>query len=171
MSSPFNFNVSFDEIAREIKDGVREFAREFKDEAKRFEESASKGRPFEPGPGFRRFEQAFGGRLAYERYEDDEGNLSFRFLLPGFEESGIKLFFRGDTMVLKASLPEGMKAAYETGSRLLRDVERWEYPVPADRYRQAEARAALKNGVLTVTVPSAWDSSSAIKVEIVKEGN
>jgi len=94
--------------------------------------------------------------------------------MPGFEETGIELSFKGDSMLLRAHLAgpaaetEGARTLWR--SFVLKDVERREYPVPAERYDQAQAKAVLRNGVLTVRIPEKRDESSGLKIEIVKEG-
>jgi len=163
---------SFDDLARDLKHGFRDFVREMKDGARAFEQEFGKGRP--EGERYE-FQFGSGGFPRSMRSKNEDGSLVFQFLLPGFEEAGIDLSFKGDMMILKASLPEHMKD--DSGQKrqrpfFMRDIDRREFPVPAALYKQAEAKAVLRNGILTVTIPAAEeDMSDAIKVEIVKEGN
>lgn len=91
----------------------------------------------------------------------------------GFDESCVDLSFKGDLMIPKATVPEYLRQKVRDGNRpFVRDIDRCEYPVPADRYDQASVKAVLKNGFLTVTIPAREeDPSEPIKVNIVKEGN
>lgn len=189
MSHAFRFNDPFDDFGHDIKEGIKEFTEGFRDfihevaeEAKTCEEEHGGcfggGQHFEHG--------CFGGGKFDFRFDDDfyprynvskkeDGSIVFEFLLPGFEETCIELSFKGDSMILKARLPESLRAkSGDTRRRrfTLRDIERREYPVPAERYDQAAAKAVFKNGILTVTVPSKEeDMSDAVRVEIIKEGN
>lgn len=177
MHHNFHQNGSFEDFAREIGNGIREFIEEIKQEAGSFDQK------FGPGcwsgkPGFQDSNFSFrfkgGYQPRYTRYTDSANNLVFEFMLPGFEEDGINLSFKGDSMILKASLPENLKADGEDRHwrpGMPRDIERSEYFVPAARYLQNEAKAVLKNGILKVSIPAVVeDDSDAIKVEIVKEG-
>jgi len=181
MHNHFNQNGSFEDIARDIGNGIREFMKEFRQEfgpeSGTFDQKFGSGcwsgkNRFNDGNFSFRFNGGHGPR--YGRYTSEDGTLIFEFLLPGFEEAGIDLSFKGDTMILKATLPESMKQtdddkAWRPG--MPRDIERCEYPVPAERYRQNEAKAVLKNGILKVSIPAVEeDDSDAIKVEIVREG-
>jgi len=188
MSQSFGFDGSFEDLARQFKDGIKEFARGMADEIRsheaefgrmndefgRMHDSFKHGeRKHGCGPDFSfRFDRAFGPR--FDRYRAEDGSLVFEFMLAGFDESCLDLSFRGDLMILKATLPEQLRARQEDGRRrpFLRDIERSEHSVPADRWDQAAARAAFRNGLLTVTIPAKEeDMSGAVKVEIVKEGN
>jgi HSP20 family molecular chaperone IbpA len=110
-------------------------------------------------------------------YKNSDGSIIFEFLLPGFDQAGIDIRFRGDTMFLTARLPEGPNE--ETKRRVthqgfeLKNHERLEFSVPADDYTQNQAKAVMRNGVLTITIPpkDAADDPNCIRVEILKEGN
>lgn len=181
MSQSFNFSGSFEDFIRDLKHGIRDFARAMADEVRAHEGEFQDAF----GPGFGNAGPCCGGEGSgfrfggfgqprYERYTDGNGALVFRFLLPGFDESCIDLSFRGDSMVLKATLPEYLRAKAEDGRRhpFLRDLERREYPVPADRYDHLAARAGFRNGILTVTIPAKEeDMGDAVRVDIIKEGN
>ncbi|MBU0926981.1 MAG: Hsp20 family protein [Spirochaetes bacterium] len=166
--SRFNeFGESFESIIRELSSGAEEFARAMAAEAE------SKG--YGDFCGGKKFNMHFDNPLypRHDSYEAADGSLVYRFLLPGFDESCISLTFKGDTMVLKATLPERLRAEAAAGRKpFLRDVDRREYRVPAERYDQPAAKAAFRDGILTVTIPAKEeDMSQSIKVEIVKEGN
>ncbi len=184
MSSSFDFNASFGDLAREFSKGAKEFARAMAEEA----ESRGYGercREFADGLGSGSFDLNLDLQdSAYPRhqtYKLDDGSLVYRFMLPGFDEKAIDLSFKGDLMILKAKLAEDFREPSGGERRgpfgdafrkpFARDVERREYKVPAERYDQAAAKASYKNGVLTVTIPpKEEDMSYAIKVEIKKDG-
>lgn len=168
MSSFFNLNDSLEDLVRDLKSGAKEFARAMADEAEAHGFAEGCGGPRDFNFRFDTF-----GFPRYNTYNREDGSLVFEFLLPGFEESGINLSFKGDKMILKATLPGSIRSGAAEGRKpFLRDIDRREYPVPADRYNQPAAKAAFRNGVLTVTIPEVEDDlSGAIKVEIVKEGN
>ncbi|MBN2875014.1 MAG: Hsp20/alpha crystallin family protein [Spirochaetales bacterium] len=167
MSSTFNINETLEDLVRELNSGAREFARVMAEEAKAhgYAESCSAPGSFDLG-----FEN-----LVYPRcdsFNNDEGSLVFRFQLPGFDESGINLSFKGDAMVLTAKAPaQGSTGFAGSQKPFIKDVNRREYRVPADQYDQAAAKAVYKSGILTVTIPPAANAVDAIKVEIVKEGD
>ena len=198
MAHNYQSDGPFEDIAREIKQGIKEFAqgmkqfaREISEEARAYEEKH--GNPFtgptsgpsagptaEPDHGccgdkeFRfHFDDALFPRCNVYRNEDK--SIVYEFILPGFDESCIDLSFKGDTMILKASLPEHLRRKEGEDFRrrfTLRDIERREYNVPAERYDQAAAKAVFRNGILTVTIPpKEEDMSDAVRVKIVKDGN
>lgn len=108
-------------------------------------------------------------------YITEDGSLVFEFLMAGFEQSSIDLRFKGDSMVLSARLQRS--AANQDDIRYmhrgfsLNDFDRCVYAVPADRYDQAKAKASMRNGILTVTIPVKDDSNDPtwVRVEIVKD--
>jgi len=110
-------------------------------------------------------------------WKTDDGKLIHQFALPGFEEAGISVTYKGDSMVLKARLPESAFEAenqrYQRRDFTLHNIERQEYPVPADIWDQENTKAVLRNGILTVTVLSKVDSegSDGVRIEIIREGN
>lgn len=181
MSSYFNLNESLENLVRELKTGAEQFARAMASEA----EARGQAEGCFGGPAGGTHGGNFGGskdfpfnfeNLGYPRHETFEqadGSLVYRFQLPGFDESCINLSFRGDLMILKATVPERLRAESASGSgSFLRDIDRREYRVPADRYEQTAVKAIFRNGILTVTIPPKdEDMSGAIKVEIIKEGN
>lgn len=181
MSSYFNLNESLENLVRDLKTGAEQFARAMASEA----EAQGKTDGFFGGNAGNNSGSHFGGakdfsfnfeNLGYPRHETSEqsdGSLVYRFQLPGFDESCINLSFRGNLMILKATVPERMRAESAEGrGSFLKDINRREYNVPADRYDQTAVKAVFKNGILTVTIPlKDEDMSGAIKVEIIKEGN
>jgi HSP20 family molecular chaperone IbpA len=110
-------------------------------------------------------------------YKASDDSMVIEFLLPGFDQAGIDIRFRGDTMFLTARLPEGPgtepKRKINNQGFTLKNYERLEYAVPADDYAQNLAKAVMRNGVLTITIPpkDAADDPNCIRVEILKEGN
>ncbi len=175
MSHPFNFNGSLEDLIHELKDGVREFARSMANEEGSFEEAFKPKGSDQDCRGNRDFSFRFGsqGRPRYSESTNDDGSIVFEFLLPGFDESCIDLSFKGDMMVLKATVPDYLRQKLREGNRpFVRDVDRREYPVPANRYDQAAVKAVLKNGILTVTIPArAEDPDDSVRVNIVNEGS
>lgn len=173
MSDFFNFNESIEDLVRNLKTGAKEFAKVMSEEAKArgYQDGCFGPKDFGFNKDFNfSFNQFSNPR--YETYKREDGSLVFEFLLPGFEESGIDLSFKGDAMILKASLPESHRSGPEGRRPFLRDIDRREYAVPADKYDQPAAKAVFRSGVLTVTIPAVEeDTSGQIKVEIVKEGS
>ncbi len=110
-------------------------------------------------------------------FRKDDGSIVFEFLLPGFDQAGIDIRFRGNTMFLTARLPEGpsedVKRKVTSQGFTLKNHERLEYTVPSDDYAQNLAKAVMRNGILTITIPprDAADDPNCIRVEILKEGN
>ncbi len=110
-------------------------------------------------------------------WKTDDGKLVHQFVMPGFEESDISVTFKGDSMVLKAKLPgsaadtEGVR--YQRRDFNLMNIDRQEFPVPADIWDQEKTTAVLRNGILTVTVPAKAEAegSGGVRIEIIKEGN
>jgi len=181
MSSYFNLNESLENLVRDLKTGAEQFARAVASEAEAHGQAegsfsgstgGTHGSNFGGSKDFSfNFENL--GYPRHETFEQADGSLVYRFQLPGFDESCINLSFKGDTMILKATLPEHLRAESAEGRRsFLRNIDRREYNVPADRYDQTAVKAVFKNGILTVTIPPKdEDMSGAIKVEIIKEGN
>lgn len=107
----------------------------------------------------------------------DDKSLVFEFALAGFEEENITVEFKGDYMVLAASVPESLRnkenVRYFKRRLKLKDVESQKYYVPEDKYDQTEATAVFRNGILTVTVPARETVSEkeGFKVHIKREGN
>ena len=110
-------------------------------------------------------------------WKTDDGKLVYQFVLPGFEESGISVTFKGDSMVLKARLPEAFAGTegirYQRRDFVPCDIERQEFPVSADIWDQEKTTAVLRNGILTVTVPAKVEAegSGGVRIEIVRDGN
>ncbi len=181
MSSYFNLNESLENLVRDLKTGAEQFARAMASEAEAHGQAegcfsgstgGTHGGNFGGSKDFSfNFENL--GYPRHETFEQADGSIVYRFQLPGFDESCINLSFKGDTMILKATLPEHLRAESAEGRRsFLRNIDRREYSVPADRYDQTAVKAVFKNGILTVTIPPKdEDMSGAIKVEIIKEGN
>ena len=162
-------------------DGFKDAARDFGDYMRDMAGEAGwkgQGGPFGRNWGGhfdRHFADLFSPRANI--YTTQNGSLVFEFMLPGIDESAINLSFSGDTMILKAQAPEeGAEQEtrrYEMRRFVIRDIDRREYSVPADRYDQAAVRASYRHGILTVTVPRREGAAETegIKVEIQREGN
>ncbi|MGO8693769.1 MAG: Hsp20/alpha crystallin family protein [Rectinemataceae bacterium] len=158
-------------------EGFKNAARDFGDIFKDMAEDAGwrdRGSPFDhawSGRGEHPFADYFYPRANV--FVDEDKSLVFEFLLPGFDESSIKLSFKGDTMVLEAEAPERTQRRYEIRRFTLRDIDCREYPVSAERYDQSLARASHRNGILTVSIPRREGSpeTEGIRVEIRREGS
>jgi molecular chaperone IbpB/HSP20 family protein len=105
----------------------------------------------------------------------DDKSMVFEFALAGFSEEDIELEFRGDYMVLSATVPQehrDTEGLHYLKKRLkLKDVTEQKYYVPEDKYDRENAGAEFKNGLLTVTVPSKEQADEAPGVRInIKSG-
>ncbi|HET7839319.1 MAG TPA: Hsp20/alpha crystallin family protein, partial [Rectinemataceae bacterium] len=60
---------------------------------------------------------------------------------------------------------------YERRQFSLRDIGRREYPVPADRYHQDQAKAVFRNGILRVSIPARGEGAEGggIRIDIETE--
>ena len=169
------FGVDFDELRK----GIKDFAENMKGFA-----GEQCGNDYRKEWGFNpcgheyhdfRFDEAWYPRTNI--FVGQDRSLVLEFMLPGFDEKDISLTFKGDKLLLSAHLPadrtEREGCRWERKSFRLRDIERREYTVPADRYDQAAVKAVFRNGILTVTIPALdiAETEGAIKIEIVKEGN
>lgn len=107
-------------------------------------------------------------------YVKDDGSIVLEFALAGYDESAVSVSFQGDYLVLSAKAAsgsaEGEEGRFSRRGFRPRDIERQKYRVPAEDYAQELAKAAFKNGVLTVTVPPKEGEGSGIRIDIVKEG-
>lgn len=183
---PIDFNQSqgFEDLSR-MADRFRHCIKDAVNDPELAEKLRNFGSQFDTG-----FSHAFGhGQQASDgkptanpaplmnSFRKDDGSIVFEFLLPGFDQAGIDIRFRGDIMFLTARLPEGPsedgKRRFTTQGFILKNHERLEYTVPADDYAQNLAKAVMRNGVLTITIPprDAADDPNCIRVEILKEGN
>jgi HSP20 family protein len=101
--------------------------------------------------------------------------LVFEFALAGFDEESVSLEFRGDYMILSASIPEERKGddeiKYLKRRLKFRDIVEQKYFAPMDKFDRDAVEAKFRNGVLTVKIPPREEAASAegIKIEIVKE--
>jgi HSP20 family molecular chaperone IbpA len=169
------FGINVEDIKREARD----FAEYMKGMAA---ETAENAKPGYDGAFARQCcdNDARFSDLYYPRtntYVTQDRSLVFEFMLPGFDEKGLSLSFKGDKMVLKARAPEDMTppkdCRFQKRRFEVRDIDYREYPVPADRYDQSKVKALFRNGILTVTIPAVEDVADigGVKIEIVKEGN
>jgi HSP20 family protein len=108
-------------------------------------------------------------------YLTKDREMVFEFALSGLDEKSIDLQFKGDYMVLTATVPEELKTKenvrYFKRRLKLKDVTEQKYYVPATKFDREKVTAQLKNGLLRVIVPPKEDytSDEGIKVEIIKE--
>ena len=184
MHIDFNQSEGFEELSK-MADRFKHCIRDAMDDPELAEKLRRFGSQFDAG-----FAHAFGQepRTPSEAstpapsplmnsYKTSDDSIVFEFMLPGFDQAGIDIRFRGDTMFLTARLPEGpseeLKRRVTNQGFTLKNYERLEYAVPADDYAQSLAKAVMRNGVLTVTIPPKDDSDdpNCIRVEILKEGN
>jgi HSP20 family molecular chaperone IbpA len=184
MHIDFNQSEGFDELSKMadrfrhcIKDAVNDpdLARKLRDFGSQFDAGFSHA--FGQGAQTASARQTPSPAPLMNSYRNSDDSIIFEFLLPGFDQSGIDIRFRGDTMFLTARLPEGpseeFKSKVSQQGFVLKNHERLEYTVPADDYAQNLAKAVMRNGVLTITIPpkDAADDPNCIRVEILKEGN
>jgi len=184
MHIQFNQSEGFEELSK-LADRFGHCIKDAMDDPELAEKLRSFGSQFDSGfsHAFGQGKQSSGAKPAatpaplMNSFRKDDGSIVFEFLLPGFDQAGIDIRFRGDIMFLTARLPEGPS---DEGKRRLthqgfslKNYERLEYTVPADDYIQNLAKAVMRNGVLTITLPpkDESDDPNCIKVEILKEGN
>ena len=109
----------------------------------------------------------------YNTYTNRDGDMVLEFALAGIDEKDVSITFQGDYLVLNAKAPSRGDIDDTSGSSAQgfkpRNIDRQRYLVKASDFQQEKAKAVFKNGVLTITVPSA--EMQGIKIEIVKEGN
>jgi HSP20 family protein len=168
------FGPSLDDIMR----AAREFAEKMK-------EMGSEMGPFGFDSCFEGFfNRGFDGRREQWRsysfppanvYASPDGSMVLEFALAGIDEGSVSVSFQGDDLVLSAKAAE-REGASEAGGFSRhgfkpRDIVRQKYRVSAEDYRQDQAKAVFKSGVLTVTIPPKAVESEGIKIEIVKEGD
>ncbi len=119
--------------------------------------------------GFTNWDDSFGrgwgglgrfGDYLYPRtnaYTLENGDLVFELMLPGYEEEGVSISFVEDKMILKARAPlpaaDEATRRYEARHFQLKDIDRREYPVSAERYDQSAARATYRSGILKIRIP------------------
>lgn len=167
----------FDACMGDFKDAARDFGEKIRGWA---EESGFGGWD---DPLGREWGRSGGGGFAdslYPRvnaYVAEGGDLFIELLLPGYGQEGISISFSEDKMILKARAPlpapDENSRNYEVRRFRLRDIDRREYPVSAERYDQAAAVATYKDGILSVRVPrrEGFAPAEGFRVDIVKEGN
>ena len=183
MHIEFNQSEGFEELSK-MADRFKHCVKDAMDDPELAEKLRRFGSQFDAG-----FAHAFGHgpQTAKENpvvtpplmnsYRTSDDSIVFEFLLPGFDQAGIDVRFRGDTMYLTARLPEGpseeLKHKVSQQGFVLKSYERLEYTISADDYAQNLAKAVMRNGVLTITIPpkDAADDPNCIRVEILKEGN
>ncbi|GAB1431554.1 hypothetical protein MASR2M29_01790 [Spirochaetota bacterium] len=169
----FDFGSAFNNLARELKKGLKEISKAFSEEGEA-RTYGEKGRGFADGFGNFDFNLDINdfGLPRHQSYKLEDGSLVYRFMLPGFDENGIDLSFKGDMMILKARLAPELKEGIPNGPRrfFAKDIDRKEYRVPAEQYNQGASKAVYRNGILTVTIPpKEEDDTYTIKVDISKD--
>jgi len=108
-------------------------------------------------------------------YMLDDRTQVFEFALAGFREEDINLEFKGDYMVLSASVPEGTEP--ETGAHFLKrrlkfkDIKGQEYYVPEDKFNRDATKATFRNGILKVTIPPKEEVKEKAGVKITIESD
>ncbi len=109
-------------------------------------------------------------------YMTPDKALNFEFALAGFEESDVRLEFKGEYMVFAASAPAEARREDEVRyfkRRLkLKDIPEQKYYVPEDKFDRNKVEAVFRNGILRVTVPPREDAGAqeGQKIDIKKEG-
>lgn len=169
----FDFGIDFDKIV----DAAKEFGAKFKEMAPEFQADwfGPCGGHEQTGRGGGQSPQHWYAYPPTNAYVTSDDSLVMEFALAGIDESSVSISFQGDYLVLDARLAAKKadeEPRYSRHGFRPRDVRRQKYLVPAEDYAQERAKAVLKHGLLTVTVPAKdFPEGSGVKVEIVKEGN
>ena len=169
-----SYRYHFEDCMGDFKEAARDFGERLRGWA---EESGFTGQDDPRGWG--RSGWSFADALfpRTNSFVAENGDLVIELLLPGYGQEGLSISFSEDKMILKARAPlpaaDENSRHYEQRHFQLRDIERREYPVSAERYDQAGAAAVYKNGILTVRIPrrEGFSDTAGIKVHIVKEGD
>jgi HSP20 family protein len=174
----FNKGVDFGSSLDDIIQAAREFGEKMKGmgpEMGPFGFESCFEHAFDRGPEGHHDHSHYYAYPPANMYTTRDGSMVLEFALAGVDESAVTVTFQGDYLLLSAKVAERETEADSNGFARRgfrpRDVDRQKYRVPAEDYRQDEAKAVFKNGVLTVTVPPKSPESDGIKIEIVKEGN
>jgi HSP20 family protein len=168
----FDFGIDFDRII----DAAKEFGAKFKDMAPEFQADWFSPCGCRESAGSGVNQPRWYAYPPTNSYVDSNDSLVMEFALAGIDESAVSISFQGDFLVLDARLSGEKKTEgelrYSRHGFRPRDLRRQKYLVPAEDYAQEKARAVLKYGLLTVTIPAKeFPEGSGVKVEIVKEGN
>ena len=113
-------------------------------------------------------------------YMKSDRTLVLEFALAGFAEADIDLQFQGDYLVLNAKAPESTaddgdeskeEVRYFKRRLKLKTIEDQKYYAPEDKFDREQVKAAYRNGLLRVTIPSKETVSSkeGVKVDIVAD--
>jgi HSP20 family molecular chaperone IbpA len=165
----FDFGIDLDKIietAKEFGERIKQMAPEMRGEW--FDHCRGPGRP-ERESGQQRWYSYPPANI----YTDADMNLVMEFDLAGMDESTLSIAFQGDYLVLdaKAASSTGGEFDYSRHGFRPRDIRRQKYLAPAEDYAHDKAKAVLKRGVLTVTIPPKdFPDGSGVRVEIIKEG-
>lgn len=108
-------------------------------------------------------------------YMTSDKTLVFEFAVAGFDESDVKLEFKGEYMLLSATAPEGAKnedVHYFKRRLKFKDIPEQRYHVPVDKFDRDKVKAIFKNGVLRVTIPPKDEPNhdEGVTIDIEKEG-
>jgi len=173
----FDFGIDLDnviEAAKEFGAKIREMAPEMK--AEWFDPCHQQGSCRAEGPRHESARPQWYSYPPFNSFVDGDESIVMEFAMAGMDESSVSISFLGDYLVLDARLAAqrdaGDEQRYSRHGFRPRDVRRQKYYVPAEDYAQDKAKAVLKHGVLTVTVPQKdIPEGSGVRIEIVKEGN
>ncbi|AHC16646.1 Hsp20/alpha crystallin family protein [Salinispira pacifica] len=108
-------------------------------------------------------------------YMTEDKTMVLQFALAGFSEDDINLEFKGDYLIFSADAPSDFDpdgdVRYFKRRLKLKNVKDQRYFVPADKYHQDKVKAALKNSILTVTIPPRDEiqEEEGVKVDIKAE--
>tara|TARA_Y100000310_G_scaffold291244_1_gene319062 strand:+ start:301 stop:765 length:465 start_codon:yes stop_codon:yes gene_type:complete len=98
-------------------------------------------------------------------------SITAEFIVAGYPEDKITLDFEGDYMVLDlASATDDEKCHDKYICRCIkRSASKSRYYIPSDKYDRKNVKAELKDGILTVTIPSKEkEKSEPVEININK---
>jgi molecular chaperone IbpB/HSP20 family protein len=108
-------------------------------------------------------------------YMTADKDLVFEFALAGFDPNSLDLQFKGDYLVLSASVAEDankeVDVRYFKRRLKFKDVNDQKYFAPADKFDREAVKATFKHGVLRVTIPGreTVEAQEGVKINIEKE--
>lgn len=133
---------------------------------------------FQPKDGAWRWKGEFYPSYSYPPsniYMLPDKTLVFEFAVAGFDESDVKLEFKGEYMLFSAKATEEEKPEnvhYFKRRLKVKDIPEQRYHVPADKFDRERVEAVYKNGVLRVCIPpkAEPETDEGVEIKIKKEG-
>lgn len=108
--------------------------------------------------------------LRYNRYRTEK-ELLLEFILPGYKEHDIVLEFIKDSLVITAKIPaREVIGIVEQQEYRWKDIPPLHIPVSSQQYDHSKITAHLRDGILSVRIPSVLSTSEkgAKKIKIIK---